>query len=193
MATRNFPCVNTSKYYTFGFCEDENVPQETIDYSIDSTIRCAMELLETKHNWESFPEISSARFEDGIADKCVSFILDGLEFRIEITAFAEFGYYEGACFNLRARLVCEDSYEEINLFNGADFDDNGETFQIDKYTEGEGWEYTDRTVKGLDSKVKKELSKLQKEAEDVFSSVCGTTLVCVGTFSNGEAIYAAID
>lgn len=192
MATRNFPFVNTSKYFTFGFCEDENVPQETIDFAVEDTIRWAAEKLETEHNWESYAEMCGSHFEDAIADKCVTFKLDGIEFYLEISAFVELGYYGGACFNLRARLTCED-YNEYNLFDGANFDDNGETFEVANYTEGEGWEYTDKTVRGLNSKVKQELSKLQKEAEQVFSEVCHTTLMCVGTYSNGEAIYVAID
>lgn len=181
MSTPNFDCKNTSKIYAI-----EN-NEEFAQYDCQESLECL--------GWkpcDEYDRTSNRSYPASIiAEKTKCIIVAGAS--IDITAKAKIvsGYWSGACFD----FDCELSVYDRDGYEVSDYDDID---SINKYLDADEIIKDNWTGnKGL-SKIhagriyeamQKTINELQEEAEKAFAECCSDSLVCVGVFSNGEALY----
>lgn len=180
MSTRNFHVANASKAYVVDYGDDEMMWEEAQnhlgdlikhlynDFDKDTYTRSTKEL-------RSYPALSIGTFEFNITYL-------GLQLDFKVHIFLRAGYYSAANLDYEYEWFVDysDVYDDITDII-YDIDNDQERYNIDPLA----WSFK---IKEMNE----ELTSLQKEAintvEDILSKV-SEPYNCIGTFSNGEAIY----
>ena len=212
MAAANFNCNNTSEIFVIGM--NEYVTQEDIDelgldqellgtYDEDRTrdnyeadLEYCQELLEAK-KWDTMNEYdrdSNRSYPASIIGrqtKCRTFAGVTLELTMEARLVS--GYYEGACFDLEARLNVYDR-DDDHVCSWEGFDD---VYNIDASDVIEdNWQgnigLTKIHAKGIVKALETLFNELRDEAEDAFRQASQYRLYTAYHCSNGETGYGII-
>lgn len=179
MSTPNFCCKNTSKIYAIENNED------FAQYDCQESLECL--------DWTPCDECDGDRSYPAsiIAEKTKYICVAGSS--IDITAKAKIvcGYWSGACFD----FDCELSVYDRDGYRVSDYDDidtinkylDTDAIIEDNWTGNKG--LTKIHSQRIYEAIQQAIDKLRKEAEKSFVECCSDVLLCVGVFSNGEAIY----
>lgn len=198
MATANFPNVNTSKIYAFGFnryfdadtIEANDYPAEWLDQYDEMATR-------DDYEWyrdDAIQQLNDKGWRDNcngdaIAKKSVCVSVAGIDVHISVEARVLAGYYEAAVYDYEANInvIDRDGYDLGNY----DPDIDAETIIADNWCCNAG--LTKIQAANIVRKVSETLKALYDEAEAVFQACSEYRLACSGRFSNGEAVYVNIE
>lgn len=190
MATPNFATVNASKYFAFGlaqFTDEGEYDYELTQLNFDDAILNARSGLK-ELGWEKINKCEGrsypARF---FAEKISYWNYCGTEFKLTVQACAVSGYYEGATFDWCAKL-------EVDLGGWYGYEEYDLSDDLEKCCIEENWcqnrGLSKIFAKSIEKIIMREFEKITDECEKVFERNSERVLVCTGTFSNGEAVYA---
>lgn len=213
MSTANFAKCNTGKIYAFGsnvyatkemielngwqgiIDEDDFLEDETrLNY--EDTLDWVVNELTERLGWDEDNEYDGDRNYCGhyFAQKERQFDYCGIRFEICVRAKTVSGYYEGATFDFDS---CVRMY---NLENKCFYYEEIASFDLEGYYAFEQRDVVDTNLcgnvglskihaKGIYDRVMSERKKIVDELERVYAEHCEHELLCVGFFSNGEAVY----
>lgn len=205
MSAPNFAKVNTSKYYVFGlnkYIDEEAIkandwPTEWLgDYDEGQTeadfewsLEGAKQGLKEK-GWDMSDGYDHDRSYPGVifATKEEWLTVAGVTIKIEVNALTRSGRYEGATFDVG--MGCIEVYDRDDDYLG-EYDTISESDVIgDNFCRNRGMSRIQ--AKNIARTVEDAIAEAVAEAEEVFTMHAEKELVCIGVFSNGEAIYGDV-
>lgn len=174
MSTPNFSNINASRIYA-----THNEDYENVHYNVMSDLE--------NRGWYPIKEYdSSNRYYGGRMfmqkDKEVS--IGRFSISVSVKAIIRNGYYDDFNFDWDIEIEGDGSYDVSGEYSFGEEDAANLIYDCTYYTMG----FCRMQARNLVSKVRCAISELSEELEKVYA--CYTDqLVCVGIFSNGEAVY----